>query len=968
MKSKHAHLLISLCTRISLPVIFSTAQPVLAESFSSTTQPVRAERATFDAASRLGQKNNEKADKLLDVEGELQDGDSVLPGNNLIFDSYEFEGEPGEEVIVRLESEEFDPQLTFSAALGEAPEVIDLTPSDNSAFSIFALPEDGSQRILVYATDPDERGRYRLTVSEVGATEQRAVEANNLLLFGISQFNESPSLDTMQPWREALSIFREEEIRAAFPVAGLMWESNTLGLIGIGHLSLSQYESAKTYFEETLVISRELGSPGIVSDLINLGAVHAAQDNYAVAISYYEQALSISRDSDSWKGANNFRQAEAYALGGLANLYSSVGQSERSIFYREQSLEIAREVSDLHSERTSLSSLGSSYIRLEEFDRAIDYFEQALEVDGKLRDTATFSSMHGEAAIKSNLGRAYSYMGEHETAISFLNQALELNRSLNIPQRVASSMGALGNVYFRQSEYDQAMSAYSEYLEIAREIGDQLGEANALGGQSSVMISLEDFSAAEATLFEAIEVYESLRVDLLDDQLISILDNQAYAYKNLEYALSAQGKVTEALAIAERGRARAFVSQLSARVSAAEQETRDSAPVVDVPEISEIQKVSSDNDITIVNYSMLPGDVLFTWVVQPTGEIEFRSLSLSDEEVELTLNADPFYRGISESAQIDELITETRSFKLVNETASNTEKLEALYQVLIDPIADLLPDEPTDKVALIPQDSLFLVPFAALIDAEGDYLIENHTIVTAPSIQVLGLAHEIAESRTPSEAENTLVVGNPTMPQIAQADDDGRLVQVQLSALPGAEAEAIAVAQLLGTQPLINGDASEALVKELLPSASIIHLATHGLLDYGKPEAFGVQDLPGAIALAPSDDEDGLLTSAEIYEMNLQAELAILSACDTGRGRITGDGVVGLSRSLITAGVPSVVVSLWAVPDAPTATLMTEFYQQLAQGEEKAQALRQAMLSIMNDDTYSDPVNWAAFSLVGEGN
>ena len=259
------------------------------------------------------------------------------------------------------------------------------------------------------------------------------------------------------------------------------------------------------------------------------------------------------------------------------------------------------------------------------------------------------------------------------------------------------------------------------------------------------------------------------------------------------------------------------------------------------------------------------------------------------------------------------------------------------------------------------------MPFAALLDSEGNYLIENHTILTAPSIQVLGLAHEIAENRMPSGSENTLVVGNPTMPQIAQTDDNGSLVQVQLSTLPGAEAEAIAVAQLLGTQPLINSDASEALVKELLPSASIIHLATHGLLDYGKPEAFGVQDLPGAIALAPSDEEDGLLTSAEIYEMNLQAELAILSACDTGRGRITGDGVVGLSRSLITAGVPSVIVSLWAVPDAPTATLMTEFYQQREQGQEKAQALRQAMLSIMNDDTYSDPVNWAAFTLVGEG-
>ena len=122
-------------------------------------------------------------------------------------------------------------------------------------------------------------------------------------------------------------------------------------------------------------------------------------------------------------------------------------------------------------------------------------------------------------------------------------------------------------------------------------------------------------------------------------------------------------------------------------------------------------------------------------------------------------------------------------------------------------------------------------------------------------------------------------------------------------------------------------------------------------------------DVPGALALTPGNGEDGLLTAAEILEMDLQAELAVLSACDTGRGRITGDGVVGLSRALITAGVPSVIVSLWAVPDAPTAALMTEFYRQLQPGQTKAQALRQAMLVTL--ETHPEPINWAAFTLMG---
>jgi CHAT domain-containing protein len=99
-------------------------------------------------------------------------------------------------------------------------------------------------------------------------------------------------------------------------------------------------------------------------------------------------------------------------------------------------------------------------------------------------------------------------------------------------------------------------------------------------------------------------------------------------------------------------------------------------------------------------------------------------------------------------------------------------------------------------------------------------------------------------------------------------------------------------------------------------------------------------------------------------DMKINADLVVLSACDTGRGRITGDGVIGLSRSLISAGVPSVMVSLWAVDDGSTAFLMTEFYQNLQQGLDKATALRNAMLTAK--DKYSDPLQWSAFTLIGE--
>jgi CHAT domain-containing protein len=278
---------------------------------------------------------------------------------------------------------------------------------------------------------------------------------------------------------------------------------------------------------------------------------------------------------------------------------------------------------------------------------------------------------------------------------------------------------------------------------------------------------------------------------------------------------------------------------------------------------------------------------------------------------------------------------------VIESANTRPEQLRELHTLLIDPIADLLPTDPEAKVVFVPQGNLFLVPFAALRDAEGTYLIEKHTILTAPSIQVYGLANEAATSarangRSPFSADHALIVGNPTMPKVWSPTASGGFADTQLSDLPGAKAEAEAIGGFLNITPLIGPQATEAQVKQRLPSARLIHPATHGLLDYGDLRAYGRLDVPGAIALAPDSTEDGLLTAAEILDMDLQAELAVLSACDTGRGRITGDGVVGLSRALITAGVPSVVVSLWAVPDAPTAELMTEFYRQLDQGQDKA--------------------------------
>ncbi|NEQ98554.1 MAG: CHAT domain-containing protein, partial [Cyanothece sp. SIO2G6] len=381
--------------------------------------------------------------------------------------------------------------------------------------------------------------------------------------------------------------------------------------------------------------------------------------------------------------------------------------------------------------------------------------------------------------------------------------------------------------------------------------------------------------------------------------------------------------------------------------------------------VEDIQRIAQEQGSTLVEYFLsTERETLSIWVISSDGTIAFREKPLTNIDlsslVTETRDSIGVWRGDRASAP-----PQLRPDVLAQLQAEQDENLSQLHDLLIDPIADLLPDDPNQPVVFIPQGELFLVPFPALKDDNGDYLIENHTVLTAPSIQVLQLTHDIANSRDEATTNLPLIVGNPVMPSATFLSDDGEFVDTRLSPLPGALKEANAISQFLGTSALTQEQATESIIKRLMPRVSLIHFATHGLLEYGDPRETGTRDVPGAIALTPSNGEDGLLTSAEILQMDLQADLVVLSACDTGRGRITGDGVIGLSRAFIAAGVPSVVVSLWAVPDAPTADLMTEFYRQLDQGQTKAQALRQAMLMIMEQPD-STPKDWAAFTLIGE--
>jgi CHAT domain-containing protein len=723
----------------------------------------------------------------------------------------------------------------------------------------------------------------------------------------------------------ALNYF-QQSLAIARVTGNQTFEATLLSNIAGVNESLGNYGEALDFYHQSLEIAREAGSRATEArTLTNIGVINRFLGNYSTALDYHQQSLSIAQEIGD-------RSTEVRALNDIGIVNRIIGNYPVALDYHQQSLSIAQEIGDREAELTALFSLISVSRFTEGYEAAIGYAERSLEIAQEVGDReAEFNALN-------NLGVVNFDLEDYAIALNLFERSLAISQEIGNARGESNALTNLGNVSSELGDYSSAIAYYQQGLALARELGDRLGEAISLNNLGDVLYEIGQAAEAENSLREAIDIVESLRTGLSDTQRIAIADAQSEIFASLEEGLIGQGQFAEALVATERGRAQAFALQLALRQGA----SLDESPTT-YPDLTAIQRIAQERNLTLLSYSLQVDEALHIWIMQPTGEIVFQSLDAS-QSADLANAIDDFRDAVGAA--------DRGGFELVAQ-APQEGQLRQLHQLLIEPIAQWLPNDPEQQVVIVPQGELFLVPFAALQDADGTYLIENHTLTTAPSIQVLDLATNLAAQNNQPLFNDALVVGNPTMPEVPD---------ISLASLPGAEFEAREIGELVGTTALIGNQATEARIKATLPTAQLIHLATHGLLDYGgSPFA-----IPGAIALTPGNGEDGLLTADEILDMDLQAQLAILSACDTGQGQITGDGVVGLSRSLITAGVPSVVVSLWSVPDAPTASLMTEFYRQLTQGQTKAQALRQAMLVTLQ--THPNPIDWAAFTLLGEAN
>ena len=845
----------------------------------------------------------------------------------------------------------------------------------------------------------------------------RQAEADRLLEQGNQQYAISQFREALQSWEQALTIYRDLKNRQG--------EANSLGNLANAYGFLGQFDRAIEFLKQSLVIKREIGDrQGEAASLGSLGNAYGSLGQYHTAINFHQQYLEISREIGNRHGEANslgnfgnayyslgqyhraiafyqqlleialeigYRQGEAASLGNLGVVFYSLGQYQKAIDFQQQSLVIKREISDRQGEANSLGSLGNACKSLGQYQKAIDFHQQSLVISREI------GYRQGEAASLGSLGYAYQSLGQYQRAIEFHQQYLKISREIGSRQGEGHSLGSLGIAYVSLGEFHRASEFLKQYLEISREIGDRVGESISLNNLGNTFLRTHQLSEAETALRASIAIHETLRSELVsNDHKVSIFENQISTYRLLQQVLVAQTRFDEALEISEMSRTRAFVELLQQTLlttppqsppyqgqeeelsqflplkpplskgglgglSRFEEEANLSKPLLSKGglgglSIPKIQQIARDRNSTIVEYSMIGSKTIYIWVIQPNGNITHRAANLEPpNQQNQTLKQIILKARVS----IGTVETDDEGNKIQPESQYQPDKtggfplLQVLHQILIEPIIDVLPVDANSPIIFVPHYDLFLVPFAALQDSNNRYLIEDHTILTSPSIQVLEITRE-HQNRVRGLRQAALIVGDPT---IAPKFNEN---PYKLRQIPRAKEAAEAIAATLGTEAISGEKATKFAILHRMLNTRIVHLSAHGLLD-----DFQGSGIPGAIILAPSGDtDDGALNAAEILKLELDSELVVLSACSTGGGKITGDGVIGLSRCFIRAGVPSIIVSLWNMGAISAKLLMTEFYQNLARGENRAAALRCAMPT--TKARFPSPIAWAAFTLIGE--
>ena len=639
---------------------------------------------------------------------------------------------------------------------------------------------------------------------------------------------------------------------------------------------------------------------------------------------------------------------------------TSFGNYDRAREYLEKSLHIFRRIGIREGEVGTLGNLTSLFLYLGRYLKADDCSERLNAISREI------DCKEGQAGHFECLGIISHKRGEYDNALEYHKKALEIYMDIGMKEGVAVNYADIAMCFRSLGKYDMAEEYLKKALLLSRDIGDTLLEFQCLLGLTVLKVSQFDLKEAFSFLFQSIEMFDTLRGSLKDNDEFktSLLERHGvFPYELLSCLLSSGAKPQDALYVEELRRARGLADLMATRYSVVEQISGDPKSWYGIQNI-----VAKETDCACLYISVGKKHMRY-WILKATGDILF-----SDEEVSLDKNVvtglvpplDEFFtesfRGLGilpEQNCEDRSLDDTESVSLDHENhplwrdcddKGIKTNLHLCYKIIIAPVAALL-KEP--EIIIVPDSCMYQVPFAALTDDGRNFVSETFRLRIVPSLTTL---KHIQDSPPCYHSQTgALIVGDPRVGEVIYK---GR--RMNITRLPCARKEAEMIGRLLGVTPLIGDRATKQAVLQAIHSVSLVHLAAHG--DAERGEIVLSPECPADYV--PREDAY-LLTMADISRIKLQAKLVVLSCCHSARGQIKAEGVIGIARAFLGSGARSVLAARWALDDTATEKFMTCFYEHLFRGESASESLHEAR-KWMRNNGFVEVSKWASFMLIGD--
>lgn len=821
-----------------------------------------------------------------------------------------------------------------------------------------------------------DRAESRLTeaLALFRQADDRLLEAYMLNALGTIRSTRSDYQRSNALYADALAIFEELGNKAGM--------STQLINLGVNARHLGQYRRSVDMLTRALALSRAVDDPsGMAHAQTNLGIVLAMQGNLTDAMQAHQEALRLHERLGR-------TDAIVVSLADVGEMYRTLGDVEQARAHFERSLAMAEKLGYRRAIADALHHLAR--LRRDGGDArgAIALYEKALAIHTELGDRAMI------ARGTHNLGRAHLLAGDRVAARGAFEKSLAIAEEIGAADAVAVSLAMLGQV---AEDVDEAIAHSRRAVALANGLGLAEQRWQSHLGLGLALQRGRRTSEARAEIERAVAIVEELRRDVPGAEVAQqqAFENLLDPYRALIALLVQQGDAAAAFEYAERAKARVLLDVLQngrpdfAGALTEEERAREAALAAEVAQVNREHRAAllagkaSPALTARVREARLAYDAFLAAAYAAHPQLreqrgEVTPLRAGDVDALLAGGAADAFLEFVVADERTYLFTITRDGLRVHTIATPKAQLErevrrfrelvaahdltyagaarALYARLLRPVEAQLRGAKT--ICIVPDGPLWELPFQALQPSANEFLLDRHALYSVPSLTVL---REIS-SRAPKRAgaARLLAVGNPVL---RRGGGTSVWRDAALEPLPHAETEVRAIAALYGARNSrvhLRAEAREEVVKGESGAYDVLHFATHGVLD-------DQNALYSRLVFSPpqSASEDGLLEAREIMRLDLQASLAVLSACETARGRVSsGEGVIGMSWALFVAGVPATIVSQWKVDSASTAELMIELHRNLrVPGRTKAEALRRAALKTRAKHPH--PFYWAPFVVVG---